>query len=416
MRVGALLLGLVIAGALSLSAAADAPLAADWPQWGGPNRNFKIDAAAISTAWPASGPPKLWERPLGEGYSTIVTAGDALYTLYRRGQQDIVIAVDANTGKTRWEAAFDAPTPPGANLTAGPGPYASPLIVNQRLFITTVHGQLHALDRQTGKRLWMHDLWKEFQGTTIDPGYAASPIALNDTIIVPVGGRGHAIMSFRQQDGSVVWKKGDFAGSPSSPFLATIGGRLQLVDFMAHEVAGFDAATGEPLWSAPHETSWNLNVAMPAWCEEEGILVIASAYNGGARGLKITASGAQELWKHNRLRVHHTNMICTGGVVYGSSGDFGPAPMTALDAVSGRVLWQARELSKATMVQVGGAGGRYILLDEDGTLAIAELSRTGMKMLAQTQILEQTAWTAPTLVGTRLYVRDRKHMLALELK
>jgi outer membrane protein assembly factor BamB len=390
-----------------------APLAADWPQWGGPNRNFKIDAPALSMSWPAAGPPRLWQRALGEGYSGIVNAGTSLYTLYRRGQQDIVIALDANTGRTTWEVAIDAPTAPDANLTAGPGPYATPLVVGDRLFVTSGQGQLHALDRQTGKRLWMQDLWKSFKGNRLDTGYSASPLAQNDTIVVPVGGPGRAMMAFRQSDGTVVWKKGDFTNSPSSPVLARIGGRLQLVDFMAHEVAGFDPSSGDVLWSHPHETRWDLNIATPAWCEEESVLVVASAYDGGARGIQLTPSGAKELWHHNRLRVHHGNMICTAGVVYGSSGDFGPAPFTAVDAKTGQVLWQDRTFSKAMMVQVGE---RLVVLDEDGTLAIAQPSRQGLKVLTQAQVLEQTAWTAPTLVGTRLYARDRKNITALELK
>jgi outer membrane protein assembly factor BamB len=388
------------------------PVAADWSQWGGPNRNFKIEASPVATSWPAAGPPRLWHRALGEGYSGIVTAGSSLYTMYRRAAQDVVIALDANTGRTLWEAPIDAPHRPGDNMTAGPGPYATPLVVGNRLFVVTVMGNFQALDRQTGKRIWSHDLLKEYGGTPVDPGYSMSPIAYGDTIIVSVGGRGHAMMAFRQSDGAVAWQKGDFTSGTSSPLLARIDGREQLVNFMAKEVAAFDPATGNVLWSHPHQTRYDLNIATPAWCEEEGVLVIASAYDGGARGLRPSASSATELWHHNRLRVHHGNMICIDGVVYGSSGDFGPAPFTAVEATSGRVLWQDRTFSKANMLHVGQM---VLVLDADGTLGVTRPSREGLKVFAQTQILEQTAWTAPTLVGTRLYARDRKNIVALDL-
>jgi hypothetical protein len=105
-------------------------------------------------------------------------------------------------------------------------------------------------------------------------------------------------------------------------------------------------------------------------------------------------------------------MLVLGGHVYGSSGDFGPAPMTALDIVTGSVAWQSRQFPKATLLQ---AGNRTIVLDEDGRLAIATLSPKAMTVLQQAQITSKLSWTAPTLIGRRLYVRDRKVLVALEL-
>jgi len=73
--------------------------------------------------------------------------------------------------------------------------------------VTTVIAHLVALDLKTGRRVWSHDLWKEYKGTFLDRGYSASPMAYQDTVILPVGGAGHALMAFRQSDGSVVWAK-----------------------------------------------------------------------------------------------------------------------------------------------------------------------------------------------------------------
>jgi outer membrane protein assembly factor BamB len=410
------MLTLLLLALLDVSSFAVPPAAAgEWTQFGGPTRDFRIAAPpAISTSWPASGPPRLWHRTLGDGYSSIVTADNTLYTMYRRGAQDIVIALDAGSGKTVWEVPIDAKHEPNANMMAGPGPFTTPLIVGDRLFTVTVRGHFLALDRKTGKRVWSHDLWKEYPGTTtMDPGYAMSPMALGDLVVVSAGGKGRALMAFRQDTGALAWSKGDFTNSPSSPLLLQINGRQQLVNFMAAEVAAFDPKTGDVVWSHPHRTQYDLNIAQPAWCEPEGVMVLASAYDGGTRGIQPTGKGAKELWNHNRLRVHHGNMICTGGVVYGASGDFGPAPLTAIDAKTGQVLWQNRTFMKALLLQLGDM---FLMLDEDGTLALARPSRQGLQVLTQAQVLEQHAWTPPTLVGTRLYVRDRKNIAAFELK
>jgi outer membrane protein assembly factor BamB len=341
----------------------------------------------------------------------MLIAGNVIYTMFRRAAQDVVIALDAATGKKIWETPIDAPHATGMNIEAGPGPHSTPLIVGDRIFVTTVMGHLVALGRKSGERLWSHDLWKEFKGTLLERGYASSPIAWKDAVIVPVGGPGRALMAFRQSDGAALWSKGDPQNGYSSPIIIRAGGRDQVVSFMAKEVMGADAGTGEVLWTIEHRTMYDINAATPVWCDDTSMLIVSSAYDGGARGIRVDKQ-ASELWHHRRLRVHHTNMACAGGVVYGSSGDFGPSPLTAVEATTGTVLWQDRAFSKASFVMAGEA---IFVVDDDGTVAAATVSRQGLKVLGETQLLRANAWTVPLLVGSRLYVRDRHRLIALQL-
>ena len=42
--------------------------AADWPQWGGPNRDFVAPGEVrLADSWPPGGPPVNWERKLAAG-------------------------------------------------------------------------------------------------------------------------------------------------------------------------------------------------------------------------------------------------------------------------------------------------------------------------------------------------------------
>src|SRR5688572_24861301 len=77
-----------------------------WPQWGGPNRNFRVESKGLAASWPSSGPRRLWNRPLGEGYSGIVVNEGKLYTMYRKDEQEVVAALDAGTGQTLWEHSY----------------------------------------------------------------------------------------------------------------------------------------------------------------------------------------------------------------------------------------------------------------------------------------------------------------------
>jgi outer membrane protein assembly factor BamB len=218
-------------------------------------------------------------------------------------------------------------------------------------------------------------------------------------------------MAFSQKDGTVLWSGGDADNAYSSPIVIRAGGRDQVVAFMAKDVIGADAGSGEQLWSIGHRTMYDINAATPVWCEHESVIVVSSAYDGGARGIHV-GKRAAELWHSRRFRVHHTNMVCAGGVVYGSSGDFGPSPLTAIEAKTGTVLWQDRAFSKASFVL---AGNTLFVVDDDGSVAMANVTRQGLKVLGEVQMLRANAWTVPVFAGPRLFVRDRHRVVALAL-
>ena len=118
-----------LAALVLVAATAQDPAPAGWPQWGGPERNFRVPAADFPRTWGEDGPALLWRRPLGEGYSAILAGGDRLFTMYRDGDSEVVIALDAATGNTRWQHAYHAPLLHDGYFdvwlnSAGPGPYS----------------------------------------------------------------------------------------------------------------------------------------------------------------------------------------------------------------------------------------------------------------------------------------------------
>ncbi len=395
-----------------------------WPQWGGPNRDFKVESPALADSWPPEGPPKIWSRSLGDGYSAIVADRDTLYTMYHRSASDgspreAVIAIDADSGKTKWEYHYGTPFPSEFMTDYGPGPNATPLIVGSRLFTVGSTAKLHALDAATGRVLWSRDLYEEFQlkrlGMKTHRGYSSSPIAYKDTVILPLGGRGQAVAAFAQKDGSLRWKAQDFELTPSSPALIELEGQRQLVVFMSTEIAGLDPDHGDLLWSYPHNTEWDLNILTPVW-GEDGLLFVSSAYDSGSRVVRLSRHQGETLvenvWYSRRMRIHFGTAIRLGDIVYTSSGDFGPAFLMAVDVRTGKVLSRQRGIAKAQIIY---ADGRFILMGEDGTLAQATYSSAGFKIISKVQIFNSRSWTVPTLVGSRLFLRNRESMLALDL-
>jgi outer membrane protein assembly factor BamB len=401
-----------------------APGTAAWPQWGGPNRNFMSDSKGLASKWPASGPKRLWTRALGEGHSANAAAGGRLYTMYRplgllamvrRSQEEVIAALDANTGTTIWEHRYPSSTS-GIDFSEGAGPHSTPLVTADRVFAAGSRKELFALNKANGQVVWSHDLIKEYGATGPDRGYACSPLLYNGTIIVSVGGPGQTLAAFNEKTGALVWKTGNYTTSPASPIVIDVDGQKQLLYFGGDEILGLDPASGKTLWTHPHKTNWGLNISTLIWSPSDHLLFVSSAYGTGSRVVELHQAGGKttvtEKWFSNRMRVHIGTAIRVGTHIYGSSGDFGPSFLTAVDVNTGKIAWQDRAFARAQLLY---ADGKLVILDEDGTLGIATVSPEGLQVLAKASVLENVSWTPPTLVGTRLYARDRKNIASFEL-
>ena len=404
-----------------------------WPGWGGPRHNFTSDAKGLANSWPPDGPKRLWSRPLGEGHSSIIGdggEGGRLYTMYRPSTgirntwkaEEVVIAFDAASGKTTWEHRY--PTSLDTmNFSRGAGPHSTPLIAGNRLFAASTDKQFFALDKLTGKLLWSHSFVKEYNALpnqmrwAVKPGYSTSPIVYKDLVIASVGGPNHGVMAFRQDDGRVVWSAGNFSDiAPASPLIITLEGEEQLIVTSGDGVHGYDPNTGKPIWEYLFPTRSGVNISSPVWCPDDRLLFVSCAYDGGSRVIQLARSAgrteAKELWFSNKMRVHFGNVLPIGDFFFGSSGDFGPSFLTAINARTGQVAWQDRSFAKVSFVS---ADGKVILLDEDGNLGLVKMSSEGLKILARAPMAAAVSWTAPTLIGATLYVRDRVNVMAFDV-
>ena len=412
-----------------------APLStfAQWPQWGGPHRDFMVDAKNLADKWPDEGPKKVWERELGDGYSTIVVDDGMLYTMYRTGEDEFAVALDAKTGKTVWEHKNPSPTTQVMN-EFGPGPHATPTVVGDKVYTIGSHAMMICFEKKSGKIVWQHDLVKEMNAHVPNRGYGSSPIAYKNTLIVFVDHKrdddndgdkeknepeakptdGQSIVAFDLITGSVVWKSQDLPVGYASPVIVKYDGRDQLVCLLSKNVIGLNPDNGELLWRQETNPE-GANISTPVF-DGKDTFFCSSAYDSGSRAIKLTNKDGkivpEELWYSRKMRVHHGNVIRLGDYIYGSSGDFGPAFFMAVNLKNGEIAWRERGFTKANCVY---ADGKLILLDEDGQLALTKVDPKGLTVLSKCKIAERYAWAAPTLVGSTLYVRDRKHIMALDL-
>jgi outer membrane protein assembly factor BamB len=386
-----------------------------WPQWGGPDRNFKVAAEGLAAEWPAGGPRRLWERPLAGGYSSLLVDEGLVYAMHRADDDEVMLALDAATGKEKWSSRYAVRRYKKAKSTYGDGPNATPLIAGEYIISVGYTALVRCLAKKSGTLIWKHDLIQEFDGKIQDFGYSASPLLYGRLVICLVGGVRNGVVAFRVQDGSIAWKSEPLDISYASPFLLDVDGQDQVVTMSSTEVLGLAAKTGKLLWRFPQENHFKNNCMTPVW-GDDGRLFVSSHAEGGGRLLKLNRKGGtttvDEQWANGKIRVVHSNAVWVGDYVYGSIGELGPFFLAAIDLRSGEFAWREREFSRAMCVYTKE---RMFVLDEEGALALVSVSPQGLTVHSKVKILQKHAWTPPTLTGRTLFVRDTKQMIALDV-
>lgn len=325
---------------------------AQWPQWGGKNRDFVADAKDLATVWPESGPKKTWSRALGPGYASMAFDADRLYTIHLEPspqgagsdmgpaagdpvEHEIVVALDAESGETVWQHKYAAPWPKSIDRENLKGPNATPIVHNGRVYTFGLTGKVHCLDQKSGKPIWSHDVVGEFGATMPGYGFASSPLIYKNKLILPVGGPGVGVMAFDSDTGRVLWKKHDFAGMYSSPIVVRFDGADEIVLLAESEVVGMEPASGEIEWRYPFKS----NIMTPLWSDNGQLFVGSQEF--GSRALKLTRKDGKvdvkEIWSQKEMRVEYTNAVRVGELIIGCGGWDEKYFLTAVDAETGKM-------------------------------------------------------------------------------
>jgi len=412
---------------------------AQWPQWGGAHRNFRVDMSAVAAQWPADGPRQLWKRSLGDGYTSVAVDDGRLYTCYRRtktSNEETVAALDADNGGTIWEYKIPSPT-----LRVGEfpfGPNATMSIAGDRVFYTGVHAELHCIGKLSGKQIWMHKLGGRPDSPIPDNyGYTCSPLIVGENVIVtaevqaveslprtsegpgvvlrggPAAGP-HTIVAFDQTTGKVAWTSGRFVMGHASPMGIELAGQSQLVLYTKDGLFGVDPVSGEFLWhhAMVHENT-NDAIMTPLWNGKDLLVFSTHGSSSGSRAVRLTRRDgktvSEEVWHTRKVFFGMHAPVLVDGCLVGSKGNI----LLGVDIETGERLWYERGYEQGASLF---DGDRMLFLEMSGRMTLATVSREGIEVRSQFQAAEAHAFTPPTLVGKSLYVRDRWHIMAYDLQ
>ncbi len=391
-------------------------VAADWPQWGGAHRDFVAQADKLADHWPDTGPKRLWTRELGAGYSGIVADGDHLYTQYRKGEDEFVVAINRADGTTAWQSEYASKPYDEMTTQFGKGPNATALIVKNRLYTVGTTGRIHCFDKNTGRVIWSKDPMTEFGSKGPNYGHSSSPIAYRNSLIVALGGKGYGLVAFDLDTGKRIWNAQDFVNTYSSPIIINVDGQDQLVVLGNTEVVGMSPEDGHAIWRFHHENQWKTNICTPLW-GKDNTLYVSSSGDAGSRLLKLHRTGdkttVKEIWATRKFKVGQTNAVRVGDYVYGVTGGDTPSILAAVSIKDGKPVWRERGFPKANLI---AGDGKLIILDQKGRLTLAIPNPDKLQVQSQFQLFDGKSWTMPILVGSTLYARNIEKLVAMDLR
>ncbi|MCA8992971.1 MAG: PQQ-like beta-propeller repeat protein [Planctomycetaceae bacterium] len=391
-------------------------VADDWPQFLGPQRNGISTETGLIDSFPASGPKELWRVPGGVGMSGIAVVGDTVVTLVQDDNEQFVLALNAQTGKTHWKSPIAA----AYRNPMGDGPRAAPCISGGKVFVYSGEGVLAALNLQNGRLLWKRHPVVEFGGKPAEYGMACSPLMVDEGLVaVTIGAPEAAVAAFNAETGETVWQlsqPGDTAGY-SSPAVVQVEQEEQLVVHGGKAALGIQPRSGKLLWRYPYETDYDCNIATPLGDGKH--VFLSSGENHGSVLLDVAGTGKPKVvWKSHDvqsvMRNEWQTSILHKGYLYGfdNVGSAGPVTnLACVNALTGEQVWLERRFGKGNLI---AADGKLWMTTMMGELVLVKISPEGFQELSRAEVM-QTTRQAPALSNKRLFVRDNAEIICFDV-
>lgn len=364
---------------------------ADWPQWRGPDRSgiskdTKWNAASVKDAKVA------WKANVGDGYSSVVVKGPRLFTAGNRENKDIVWCLDAKTGAEVWKQSY------ACSKGDYPGPRATPAVDGDLVYMFSREGHITCLKASDGAIVWQKHAVADFQAKNTQWGFSSSPIIEGDLLLLNAGPCGLAL---NKKTGDKVWSSGPGVGGYSAAAVYTLNNKPAVTFFSQKSIRGADLKTGQELWSFPWETSYDVHAADPVVVGSQ--VFFTSGYGRGCALLDISGPEVKKIYENKTLCSQFSSTVFMDGHIYGITGNAGNGNLVCLDIKTGVEKWK-QNLGFGSLIAVGD---KLIVLNEKGSLFVADASPTGYKEVATAAtVLSATCWTSPVFCRGVIYCRN----------
>ena len=422
-------------------------MAADWPQYLGPNRNSTSDQKGLLRSWPESGPEVLWTVTVGKGFGGPVIKDGKVYLLDRDDKVgDNLRCFDLSNGKELWNFAYDAP-----GRVMFPGSRSVPIMEGNNVYSCGHNGDLYCIDINTHKPVWNKNVWTDFGGKRL-PIWAITqcPLIYDDLLILASQAPEAGVVAYNKLTGDVVWKTPNLGNeSYASPSVVKIDGEDHVVMVISStnpfgnrelpqtlgNVVGIEPLTGKILWEYKQ---WKCHISVPSAVDAgDNKVLVVGGYELGATMIKVEKKadgsyGSTELFTTEEFGDQTKPPILHNGYFYAQYGTNSRRDGLVCMDLDGKVKWKtgrSTNFNKGSMILADG-----LILATDGakTLYLIEPDPSGFKPLASAEVLAEAGtdsegialrvggrtqnWAPMALSDGKLLIRDQKRMKCVVIK
>jgi outer membrane protein assembly factor BamB len=347
---------------------------------------------------------------VGGGYASFAIARGRAFTIEQRGEQEVVAAYDVASGRELWTNSWRAAF---REFMGGDGPRATPTWSDGLVYALGAEGELRCLDDATGRVVWRTNILEDARAENLQWGMAASPLIVDDTVIVLPGGRdGGSVVAYDRRTGKKMWSSLSDQAGYSSPMLVTLAGVRQVIVFSATRLMGLEPGSGKVLWEYPWKTQFEINASQPLVIDANRLFV-STGYGTGAAVVELSPSGAglavREVWRNIRMKNQFSSSVLHEGFVYGLDESI----LACVDAATGELKWKGGRYGYG---QIMLASGHIIVLTEDGSLALVRATPESHQEVVRFPVLDGKTWNHPAIAGGFLLVRNLKEMAAFDVR
>ncbi|TWU27389.1 PQQ-binding-like beta-propeller repeat protein [Bythopirellula polymerisocia] len=376
-----------------------------WPQWRGPHRDGKVSGDPWPVELKADNLKLQWRVQLGPSYSGPIVSGDLVYTTESRdGKSEVVLAFNRKTGKEIWRAEWDgAMSVPFFAASNGSWIRSTPACDGEQIYIAGMRDVLVCLDAKQGTERWRVDFSQQFSTPLPSFGFVCSPLVDARAVYVQAGA---SVAKIDKNTGEVLWRalqdEGGMNGSAfSSPVIAELAGKTQLVVQTREFLAGLDMQTGAELWRQPVPSFRGMNILTPVVV---GDAIFTSSYQNKSWLYKITNDeenfSSEESWSNNAKGYMSTPVIIEGHAYLHLQNE----RFACINLESGERTWTSEPYGKYCSMIANG--NRILALESSGRLLLINANPQEFKLIDELKVSDSETWAHLAISGDQIFVRE----------
>lgn len=376
----------------------------DWPQFRGPNRDSKVTGFKAPAAWPAE-LTQQWKVNVGTGDASPVLIGKKIYVHTRQGGDEVILCLDAATGKVIWTDKYAAAAVTGPS-TSHPGPRSTPAVANGMIVTFGATGIVSCLDAATGKVAWR----KENPTNLVPQFYTGmSPLIVDGVCIVHVGTTNNGtVLALDLKTGAEKWSlKGD-GPAYASPSLMTVAGKKLIVLQTEKNLMALNFTDGKLLWQIPTPVQQRFYNCVSPYID--GSKIYYTGQGLGTKAIEVVKQGdnllTKELWSSTEIGAKWNTPVLKDGFLYGFTDQ---RKIYCLNAADGKTGWidAATNSDFATTVDCGSV---ILGSPSTGFLIVFKPDPKAYTEVVKYKVSETPVYAFPVVANNMIYVKDAENL------